>query len=60
MSHYAILPVIDIYANVAGRDLGAVSDEVAQIVKDMESSLPRGATVTVRGQAATMRSAIAG
>jgi len=57
VSHYAILPVIDIYANVAGRDLGAVSDEVAQIVKDMKASLPRGATVTVRGQSATMLSA---
>jgi len=44
VSHYAILPVIDIYANVEGRDLGAVSDEVAQIIKDMEPSLARGAT----------------
>jgi multidrug efflux pump subunit AcrB len=57
VSHYAILPVIDIYANVDVRDLGAVSDQVAQIVKDMEPSLARGATVTIRGQSATMRSA---
>jgi multidrug efflux pump subunit AcrB len=59
VSHYAIMPVIDIYANVEGRDLGAVSNAVAQIVKDMESSLPRGATVTVQGQSATMHSAYA-
>ncbi|HYZ62261.1 MAG TPA: efflux RND transporter permease subunit, partial [Acetobacteraceae bacterium] len=57
VSHYAIMPVIDIYANVEGRDLGAVSDEVARIVKEMEPSLPRGATVTVRGQSATMHAA---
>ncbi|HEX9464480.1 MAG TPA: efflux RND transporter permease subunit, partial [Alphaproteobacteria bacterium] len=31
--------------------------EVAQIIKDMEPSLARGATVTVRGQSATMYSA---
>ena len=59
VSHYNIMPVIDIYANVEGRDLGAVSDAVARIVKDMRSSLPRGATVSVNGQAATMHSAYA-
>jgi multidrug efflux pump subunit AcrB len=57
VSHYAILPVLDIYANVAVRDLGAVSDEVARIVKDMEPSLTHGTTVTVRGQSATMQAA---
>jgi multidrug efflux pump subunit AcrB len=59
VSHYAIMPVIDIYANVEGRDLGAVSDAVTRIVKDMQSSLPRGATVTVAGQSTTMHSAYA-
>jgi multidrug efflux pump subunit AcrB len=57
VSHYAIMPVIDIYANVEVRDLGAVSNEVAQVVKDMAPSLPRGATVSIRGQSATMHSA---
>ena len=59
VSHDNIMPVIDIYANVEGRDLGAVSDAVARIVKDMQSSLPRGATVSVNGQATTMHSAYA-
>src|ERR1700756_3473178 len=59
VSHDNIMPVIDIYANVDGRDLGAVSDQVAKIVKDMASSLPRGATVSINGQAATMHSAYA-
>jgi multidrug efflux pump subunit AcrB len=57
VSHYAIMPVIDIYANVEGRDLGAVSNEVGQIIKDMESSLPHGSAVTVNGQSTTMHSA---
>ncbi len=57
VSHDAIMPVIDIYANVEGRDLGAVSDAVARVVRDMQSSLPRGALVTINGQATTMHSA---
>ena len=59
VSHNNIMPVIDIYANVEGRDLGAVSDQVAKVVKDMSSSLPRGAAVTIKGQATTMHSAYA-
>jgi multidrug efflux pump subunit AcrB len=57
VSHYAIQPVIDIYANVDVLDLGAVSNEVERIIKEMGSSLPRGASVTVQGQSATMHSA---
>ena len=57
VSHYNIMPVIDIYANVEGRDLGAVSDAVAQVLKDTESSVPQGSTVTINGQATTMLSA---
>jgi multidrug efflux pump subunit AcrB len=57
VSHYAIQPVIDIYANVDVLDLGAVSNEVERIIKEMASSLPRGASVTVQGQSATMHSA---
>jgi multidrug efflux pump subunit AcrB len=59
VSHYAIMPVIDIYANVQGRDLGAVSDAVARIVKDMQSGSPRGTTVAINGQSTTMHSAYA-
>ena len=59
VSHYAIMPVIDIYTNVEGRDLGAVSGAVAKVVKDMEAGAPRGTVVSVNGQAPTMRSAYA-
>jgi multidrug efflux pump subunit AcrB len=59
VSHYAIMPVIDIYASVEGRDLGAVSNAVARIIKDMQSSLPHGASVTINGQSTTMHSAYA-
>jgi multidrug efflux pump subunit AcrB len=57
VSHYAILPVIDIYANVEGRDLGAVSNAVNKVIADMKSTLPRGAAVNLAGQSTTMHSA---
>jgi multidrug efflux pump subunit AcrB len=57
VSHYNILPSIDIYANNQGRDLGAVYDQIAQVVKEMNPQLPHGASVHLRGQATTMGSA---
>lgn len=57
VSRNAILPAIDIYANVADRDLGAVSRAMQAIIGDMQAELPGGATATLAGQAATMRSA---
>ncbi len=59
VSHYSILPVIDIYANVQGRDLGAVSDLVNGVVRSMQPNLPHGASITTRGQAITMLDAYA-
>jgi multidrug efflux pump subunit AcrB len=59
VSHYAIMPVIDIYANVEGRDLGAVAGAVGKVVRDMGAGAPRGTVVSVNGQAPTMRSAYA-
>jgi multidrug efflux pump subunit AcrB len=57
VSHSAIMPVVDIYANVEGLDLGAVSRAMQAIIDDMQSELPRGATVALTGQATTMQSA---
>ena len=54
VSHYSILPVIDIYASNQGRDLGAVNDAVKRIVTDMNATVPHGASVHLRGQAETM------
>jgi multidrug efflux pump subunit AcrB len=60
VSHYDIRPVIDIYGSVQGRDLGAVAQQINQIVADTQSSLPRGSQVIVRGQVQTMRSSYIG
>jgi multidrug efflux pump subunit AcrB len=57
VSHRDILPVIDIYASNAGRDLGAVSDAVDAVLKRMKGDLPHGAIVQVQGQGVTMKAA---
>jgi multidrug efflux pump subunit AcrB len=57
VSHRDILPVVDIYASNAGRDLGAVSNAVDKVLKRMKKDLPQGATVQVQGQGVTMQAA---
>jgi CzcA family heavy metal efflux pump len=60
ISHYAVQPLINVYASVDGRDLGAVSDEIFKRVNAVERSLPRGSHIVVRGQVQTMRSSFKG
>jgi CzcA family heavy metal efflux pump len=60
ISHYNIRRVVDIYAAVQGRDLGAVGREVTRIVDTDRKLLPRGSFVTVKGQLQTMRSSYVG
>jgi multidrug efflux pump subunit AcrB len=54
INHYNVQPVFDVYANLDRRDLGGVGNEVEKIVGRMESKLPRGTTIDVRGQITTM------
>jgi multidrug efflux pump subunit AcrB len=56
VNHYNVLNVFDVYANVSRRDLGGVGAEVRQIIKEQEQHLPRGTSLTLRGQVATMES----
>jgi multidrug efflux pump subunit AcrB len=60
INHYNIRRVVDIYASVQDRDLGAVGRDVARIVDANRKSLPRGSFVTLRGQYGTMRSSYIG
>jgi multidrug efflux pump subunit AcrB len=60
VSHYAIEPAYDLYAATQGRDLGAVATDINNLVKATAKDLPKGATVTLRGQVTTMNSAFAG
>lgn len=60
VSHYNLAPVIDIYATIQGRDLGVVAGAVQAAINDMKAKEPKGATVTIRGQYATMNTAFSG
>jgi CzcA family heavy metal efflux pump len=55
VDHYNIRRVVSIYANVQGRDLGAVGRDVTRIVDANRHLLPRGSFVVVRGQLETMQ-----
>ncbi|MCU1382276.1 MAG: Cation efflux system protein CusA, partial [Acidobacteria bacterium] len=58
VSHYNVLPVLDIFAGVQGRDMGSVGADIARITAQVQ--LPAGSTVVTRGQIATMRSSFIG
>jgi multidrug efflux pump subunit AcrB len=55
INHYNVAPVFDIYANVDRRDLGSVGGEVEKIMKEEEMHLPRGTTLSLRGEYETMQ-----
>jgi CzcA family heavy metal efflux pump len=60
VSHYNIQPVIDVYGDVQGRDLGGVANDFQSIVHAAEKKLPRGSSIIVRGQVKTMWSSFFG
>src|SRR6185436_8229588 len=55
INHYHVAPVFDVYSNVDRRDLGSVGAEVEKIVQKERANLPRGTTLTLRGEYETMR-----
>ena len=60
VSHYNVQPVIDIYANVEGTDLGTVTRKVEKIIAAHKAELPRGSHFNLRGQSETMKSSYTG
>lgn len=60
VSHYDVAPVFDIYANVQDRDLGAVARDADVVLDSLRPTLPRGTTLVMRGQVASMRSSYTG
>lgn len=59
-SHYNVLPVVDVFGGVNGRDLGGVVSEIKGIIADAQKSAPAGVSIVLRGQAATMKSSFLG
>ncbi len=60
VSHYDITPVLDIFGAVEGRDLGAVSRDIAPIIARSRKFLPEGSQLIVRGQIQTMNASYEG
>ena len=60
VSHYNIRRVLDIFGTVENRDLGATGADLTRIVDANRKYLPRGSTVTIRGQIQTMTSSYIG
>jgi len=59
-SHYNLVPVVDVFGGVGGRDLGGVLQDINPILAQAQTSLPRGSALMLRGQAETMRSSFLG
>lgn len=60
VNHSNVRRVIDIYGNVQGRDLGAVSRDVGRILSENNKGLPAGTFVSLKGQVDTMHNAYVG
>ena len=60
VTHYNILPTIDLFATTQDRDLGAVAKDVQRVIDANAKYLPRGASVILRGQIQTMDTAFSG
>ena len=60
VSHYDVQPVLDIYANVDGTDLGSVTKAMEGIIARHQHELPRGSHLVLRGQSETMKASYFG
>src|SRR6202048_3098092 len=60
VSHYNVLPVVDIFASTQGRDMGAFGAAIAKITSAAQKQLPAGSTLITRGQVTTMHSSFVG
>ena len=59
-SHYNVMPVIDVFGGVSGRDLGGVLHDIKPIIEQAKKQLPKGSFITLRGQADTMSTSFTG
>jgi multidrug efflux pump subunit AcrB len=50
INHYTIQRVIDVAANVEGRDLGSVAAEINKAIAEVQKTLPSTTKITLRGQ----------
>lgn len=50
VSHYNVLPVLNIYASAEKRDLGSVYQDIQKVIRELKKSLPKGSEIQVKGQ----------
>ncbi len=60
VNHYNIRRVLNVFASVQDRGLGAVGKDVEKIIQENEKLLPRGSTIYLTGQLQTMRESYSG
>jgi multidrug efflux pump subunit AcrB len=59
VNHYNIVPAVDVFLAADQRDLGGVATGVNALMARIVPSLPRGSTITMRGQVASMQASFA-
>ncbi len=57
VNHYNIQPAYDIYANVQGTDLGSVSNQIQDILNEMNPQLAPGNKIQLLGMVSSMKTA---
>ncbi len=60
ISEYDIMPVVDIYLSVHGRDFGSVVADINKEIQAMEPALKKGQKLSLRGQVNTMKTSYTG
>jgi multidrug efflux pump subunit AcrB len=60
ITHNNILRTVDVQMNVHGTDLGRAGDQVRAVVEKYRSRLPRGSSISLRGQVESMSTSFAG
>ena len=58
VTHGNIMPLIDVYVSAEGRDLNSVLEETEAVIHSMESEIPKGSIIEIKGQAEVMRAAL--
>lgn len=59
VNHHNISRVIDVFANVDGRDVGSVAAEIEQRLAPIRANLPPGYEIHMRGEVQSMRESFA-
>jgi multidrug efflux pump subunit AcrB len=60
VNHYGVQPVSDVYVAIDDRDLGRVAADVNQIIDKITPTLPKGTSIVMRGQVASMQATFVG